>query len=94
MEKSCGKCAPKASPRPPINFGNLCKPVHDITNHSTSICPFLSGKCGTGNKLQKFEYFENEKSFFNEIKNTFHSSGGAIIWWKNTNLIKNSGHKL
>ena len=84
----------KLVPDPLLILVNLCKPVHDITNHSTSICPFLSGKCGTGNKLQKFEYFENEKSFFNEIKNTFHSSGGAIICWKNTSLIKNSGHKL
>ena len=35
-----------------------------------------------------------KKSFFDEIKNTFHSFGRAIIWWKNENLIKNSGHKL
>ena len=40
-------------------------------------------------KLQKFEYLENEKSFFDEIKNIFHS-----FWWKNKNLMKNSGHKL
>ena len=34
----------------------------------------LPGKCGKeGKKLQKFEYLENEKSFFDEIKNTFHS---------------------
>ena len=45
-------------------------------------------------KLQKFEYLEKEKSFFDEIKDTFHSFGKAIIWWKNKNLIKNSGHKL
>ena len=44
--------------------------------------------------LQNFEYLENEKSFFDEIKNTFHSFGRAIIWWKNKNLIKNSGRKL
>ena len=25
MKKSCGKCAPKASPRPPFNFGKLPK---------------------------------------------------------------------
>ena len=25
---------------------NLCKPIHDIINYSTSICPFVSGKCG------------------------------------------------
>ena len=74
---------------------NLCKPIHDITNYPTSICPFVSGKCGKeAKKLQKFEYLENEKSFFDEIKDTSHSFGRAIIWWKNKNLIKNSGHKL
>ena len=40
-----------------ITPANLCKPVHDIINYSTSICPFASGKCGKeGEKLQKFEY--------------------------------------
>ena len=71
------------------------KSIHDITNYFTSICPFVSGKCGKeGNKLQKYEYLENENSFFDEIKNTFCSFGRAIIWWKNKNLIKNSRHKL
>ena len=42
--------------------------------YSTSTCPFESGKCGKeGEKLQKFEYLENEKSFLDEIKNIFHS---------------------
>ena len=32
------------------------------------------GNCGKdGEKLQKFEYLENEKSFLDEIKNIFHS---------------------
>ena len=49
--------------------------MHDIINYSTSICPAKSGKCGKeGKNLQKFEYLENEKSFFDEIKNVFHSS--------------------
>ena len=39
-------------------------------------------------KLQKFEYLENKKSFFDEIKNIFHSFWRAIIWWKNKKLIK------
>ena len=47
-----------------------------------------------GEKLQKFEYLDNKKSFFDEIKHTFHSFGRAIFWWKNKILIKNSGHKL
>ena len=47
-----------------------------------------------GKKLQKFEYLKNNKSFFDEIKDIFNSFGGAIIWWKNKKLIKNSGYKL
>ena len=31
-------------------------------------------------KLQKFEYLKNEKSFLDEIKNIFHSFWRAIIW--------------
>ena len=59
---------------PNIISANLYKPVHDILNYPTSICPFESGKCGKeGKKRQKFEYLENEKSFLDEIKNTFHS---------------------
>ena len=58
---------------------NLWKPIHDIINYSTSICPFESGKCGKeGKKLQKFEYLEKEKSFLDEIKNIFHSVGEKI----------------
>ena len=50
------------------------KQVHDITNYFTSICPVESGKCGKeGEKLQKLDYLENEKSFLDEIKNIFHS---------------------
>ena len=66
-----------------------------MKNYSTSICPFESGKRGKeGKKIQKFEYLENEKSIFDEIKNTFQSFGRTIIWWKNKNLLKNNGHKL
>ena len=40
----------------------------------TSICPFESGNCGKEEKkLRKFEYLENEKNFFDEIKKNFHS---------------------
>ena len=57
-----------------IASANLCKPIHDIINYSTSILPFEFGKCGKeGEKIQKSEYLENEKSFLNEIKNVFHS---------------------
>ena len=55
-----------------MTSANLCKPIHDIINYSTFICPFESGKCGKeGKKSQK--YLENEKSFLDEIKNIFHS---------------------
>ena len=78
-----------------MTSANSCKPILDIINYSTSICPFISGKYGKeGEKLQKFEYLENEKSFLDEIKNTFHSFSRASIWWENKNLMKNSGHKL
>ena len=69
--------------------------MHDIINYSTSICPFESGKSGKEEeKIQKFEYLENEKSFLAEIKNIFHSFWRVNIWWKNKKLIKNSGQKL
>ena len=59
---------------PKITSANLCKPVHDIINYSTFICPFESGKCGKeGKKIQKCEYLENKKSFLDEIKNIFNS---------------------
>ena len=55
--------------------------MHDIINYSTSICPFISEKCGKeGKKLQKTEYLENEKSFLDELKGIFHSFQRAIIW--------------
>ena len=52
---------------PKITSANLCKPVHDIINYSTWICPLQSGKCRKeGEKWQKFEYPEKEKSFLDE----------------------------
>ena len=45
-----------------------------IINYSSSICPFVSGKCrNERKKVLKCEYLENEKSFLDEIENTFHS---------------------
>ena len=64
-----------------ITFANLCKPIYDIINYSTSTCPFESGKCRKeGVKIQKFEYLENEKSYLDEVKNIFHSFWRSIIW--------------
>ena len=57
-----------------ITSADLWKPIHDIINYSTFICPFESGKRGKeGKKLQKFECLENEKGFLDEIKSIFHS---------------------
>ena len=71
---------------PKITSANLCKPIDDIINYSTSICPFESRKCGKEGKNQK--NFKNEKSFLDKIKNIFHIFLRAIICWKNKNFIK------
>ena len=56
---------------PKITSANLCKSIHDI-NYCTSIHPFESGKYDKEDeKLQEFEYLENEKSFLDEIKSAF-----------------------
>ena len=48
------------------------QPIHGIINYATSIYPFESAKCGKEEeKLQKFEYLENDKSFLDEIKKHF-----------------------
>ena len=71
---------------PNITSANLCKPIHDIINHSTSICPFESNKCGKeGKKIQKIAKLKNEKLFWWNKKNSFWR---ALICWKNKNLIK------
>ena len=65
--KSCFRVIPK------IGSATLCKPIHEI-NYSTFIYPSKSETCGKkGKKIQKFEYFENEKSFLDEIKSFVHS---------------------
>ena len=57
---------------PKITSANSRKSVDDITNYSTSICPFESGNCGKKRKkLQKFEHLENKKSFLDKIKTIF-----------------------
>ena len=47
-----------------IASANLCKPVHDITNYSTSICPFVSGKCGKEGKNYKILNISRTKRAF------------------------------
>ena len=45
---------------PKITLANLCKPIDEIINYSTSTRSFESGNCQKeGKKLQKFEYLEN-----------------------------------
>ena len=57
---------------PKDTSANLWEPIHDIINYSTCICPLQSGKCRKeGDKLQKIEYLEKEKSFLNEKKIIF-----------------------
>ena len=74
---------------PKITSANSCKRIYDIINYSTFICPFEFGKSGNeGKKIRK--YHENKKSFFNEIKRTFHSFSRALIW----RINKNSRHKF
>ena len=40
-----------------ITPANLCKPIHDIINCFSSICPLKSGKCRK--QGGKFEYLDN-----------------------------------
>ena len=44
-------------------------------------------------KITKFEYLENQKSFFDEVNNIFIVFEGLLVWCKNKNF-KNSEHKL
>ena len=39
-------------------------------------------------KIQKFEYLENEENFLDEIKNIFHSFWRASFWIANTSFNK------
>ena len=46
--------------------------MHSIINYFISICRYEFGKSGKEKeKIQKFEYLGNEKSFLDEIKNIF-----------------------
>ena len=54
---------------PKITSANLCKPIHNIINYSTSILSFLIWEVWKGReKISKFKYLENEKSFLDEIR--------------------------
>ena len=65
---------------PKITSASFCKPVPDIINYFTSIYPFEFANCWKeGEKIQKFEYLEIEKSFLDEIKSIFYSFWKAIV---------------
>ena len=57
---------------PNIISANLCKPIHDIINYPTPICPFQSGKCGKKGKKYK-NVTRERKEVFRLNKNIFHS---------------------
>ena len=63
----------RSSKIPNIRSAKLCKPVYDIINYSTFICPFEPGKWKRREKLQKFKYLEKKKSSLDEIESLFHS---------------------
>ena len=57
-----------------LTSANLSKPIYDIMNYSTSICPLESGSVERKQKnYKKNEYLENKNNFLDEIKNIFHS---------------------
>ena len=57
---------------PNIISANLYKPVHDILNYPTSICPFESGKCGKeGGKNTKMWISRERKELFRWNKKHF-----------------------
>ena len=77
-----------------IASANLCKPIHDIIKYSTSIYPFETEKCRKeGKNYKNLNISRSKRCFLDEIKTSFHKFWSAIIWWKNKNLIKNSGNK-
>ena len=48
----------------------------------------------TGKNYRKCEYLKNEKTFLNEVKDTFHSFEGLSFGEKKSFLIKISRDKL
>ena len=55
-----------------IASANLCKPIYDIINYSTSICPFESGQCGKeGKKITKMWVSQEWKELLRWNKKRF-----------------------
>ena len=55
---------------------------------------YLGSVESKGKNCKSLNIMRTKRTFFDKIKNTFHSFGRAITLWKNKTLIKNSGHKL
>ena len=71
---------------PNVTSANLCKPIHNVINYFTFIWTW---KAWEGReKIQKFEYLKNEKSFLDEIKKFFIFFEGLSFG------EKNCGHKF
>ena len=72
-----------------ITPANLCKPIHDIINYSTSICPFESGKCGKeGENYKNLNIWSTKRASQMKCLKTFSivleglSFGEKIIIWQ------------
>ena len=70
-----------------ITSANLCKPIHDIINYFTYICPFVSGKCGKEGKNTKIwisrernELFRWNKKHFSQFLKRYHLAKKIKIW--------------
>ena len=59
---------------PNIAPANLCKPIHDILNYSTYICPFEFWKCGKEEKIsrKRKELFRRNKKHFSQFLKGYH----------------------
>ena len=70
-----------------IKSSNLCRPINDIINYSTSICPFESEKCGKKGKTgwsAVLEFFEFLELFLNckwFLKNSWNNEFFRICSW-------------
>ena len=70
-----------------IASANLCKPIHDVTNYSTTTFPFVSGKCGKGKITKVWISWEWKELFWWNKKKTLFIvleglsfSGKTKIW--------------
>ena len=69
-----------------IVSANLCKPIHDITNYSTSTCPFVSRKNGNQGKIYKcLNISGTKRAFLMKQKALFIVLEGLSFGWK-TNI--------